>query len=385
MLSSKQAIDDQESIIHSIIEKDSRLNDYIFSLENMLVQKKFKKIRLSRDAGKSWGNWLSIDDVGFIRFIHVFKNASVLICNDTQAFYSTDWKSIKKSNVYDVDGQLYRNDAPFHNFSAYTHDGIRQIIDGKEIICWGTYSNEAHNDGFTPRIWYSSDMGKTIKCAFRFGKSIAQNTSEAYHVRHVHCVNFNAMDKSFWAQTGDAPNESMWLKGTYDHLTDSITWNLIGQGRNYLTASLYFDKEYVYAAWEVSNGGIFRVRYEDILNEKKREMVFSTTPDLANVLIVGRKGDMLLLTTNAGHPYQLKYIYYSPDGKSFYPINVYFPKALNPDYPSIYYGTFGVNSSGKVLAGIRNQSLKLSEWCGLPCIWLDDLVREAGFPNAFRE
>lgn len=381
----EQILEEQNDITQSMIEKDSLLNNFIFSLEDMLVQKNNNRIRLTRDGGKSWGEWISIKNIGFIRFIYVFQNSSLLICNDNKAFYSADWKTFKESNIYDFDGSVFVPQAPFHNFSAYTHDGGgRQIIDGKEIICWGTYSNEGYNSGFIPRIWYSTDFGKTIKCAFKFGETTAKNTNLTYNVRHVHCINFNSKDKSFWAQTGDLPSESTWLKGSYDLLTNGFSWELIGQGRSFLTTGMHFDKDYVYASWDVANGGLFKVRYEDISNERKREMVFSTAPEACHTLTVGKRGDMLITTTNSGHFYQPKHIYYSPDGVSFYPINMYIPTALNNGFPSIYYWTFGVNNNGKILAGIRNQSLKLSQWNNLPGIWLDDLVRHAGFPEAFK-
>lgn len=75
----------------------------------------------------------------------------------------------------------------------------------KEILCWGGYNNE--DKEFKPRLWMTSDSGRTVRCTYKFGDW------GQLKARHVHAVNFNISDCSFWAQTGDFTDQCHWLQG----------------------------------------------------------------------------------------------------------------------------------------------------------------------------
>ena len=92
---------------------------------------------------------------------------------------------------------------------------------------------------------------------------------------------------------------------------------------------------------------------------------------------------MLVMTTKWGGLEKARMLYYSPDRVHFYEILGDRPEDYSQD--ATYGRVFGVNSQGKILAGVWDdtEANPLSEWDGRPSTWLDEMLKNAGFPHAF--
>ncbi len=227
------------------------------SIDGMIVTKEGNILKLSVDNGKTFTKSLDIEEVGVIKHIFLFKNGELLIGNHTKLYYSYDWVKLTESSVVGIDGEPYVP-APYENFSTYSKDINRQIIDGKELLVWGNYSIQSGTQYENINVWYTTDKGKTVKSAFKYGVLVPLNNDDLpLQGRHVHDVNFNPADNTFWVQSGDEDTEenSHWLKGSYNIEDDTWTWKRIISGDYAKTASMVFKGDEVYWAWDVEGGG----------------------------------------------------------------------------------------------------------------------------------
>lgn len=354
---------------------------YMFSSGDILVKYQYEHLYLSQDQGQSYGPGLSIHDLGTITFIHVFENGNLLICDEQQAYYSEDWQTLNESTVLDIDGNpLVPTEKD--NFTLIASFD-RQIVDGVEIKAWGNYSTEPGVEYDNINVWYTADYGKTVKSTIKFGTSGNGPISEL-ETRHVHGVDFNAEDETFWLQTGDHDDEPIVAKGIYDLEKDTWEWDLIGQGQDYKWSNVIFYEGYAYFNLDYSpDGGVMRAEYEDIGDVSKHKRLLTTPNDAVN-MIMGERGDMVVTTTKWGGPDKARMLYYSPDRIHFYDIVGDRPAGFSED--TTYGRVFGANSQGKILAGVWDdtEASPLSDWDGLPSVWLDEMVRNAGFPDAFK-
>lgn len=355
------------------IDSSYLLNRCISLIDKDVIALDASMLFISRDLGKTWKKGPAIEKGQFVRLAYLFEDGTLFYCTDEGCYFSNDYQIVQKSKVYDIDGSIFSPDSPFHCFSAYEHDGFRQIIDGIEILCWGNYNNEAKNIGFIPRIWLTSDKGKTVRCSYRFG-------DDNLKARHVHAVNFNRSDSSFWAQTGDFAGECHWLKGIYDKKNGIIDWSLVRSGIR--TGNMQFYGDWIYASKDSRPGGVFRVKYSDASNATKGELVFQTPNECLSVYM-GMRGDIVAIMTTEGGDYDPRNVYYSQDLEAFYEIAIQVPDSLQSFGYSIFYNSWGVTNNGDLVSGIRTRAKTgLSEWDFSPSIWISDLIRDSGFPMA---
>lgn len=353
----------------SLIESD------IIALDDSLLY-------ISRDLGRSWTQGPRLGDGQIVRMAYLFKDGTLFYCTDDKCFYSNDYVTVKESCVVDVNDEAFIPTSPYHSFSVYEHDAKRVIIEDTEVLCWGNYNNEESiNPGFIPRIWITVDNGKTVKCTFKFGSSLIDK--RAINTRHIHAVNYNKADSSFWASTGDDALYSHWLKGKYNTITKNIDWELVGTGIDYKTGNIQFYDDWIYASRDSHPGGVMRIRYNDAKDMSKKELLFQTPNDCLSVYL-GKKGDIVAIMTTTGGSKNPCNIYYSTDQKTFAEIEVPIPRDLLEYGYSIFYNTWGINEDGYLLTGIRTRGkTPLSQWDTLPCIWLNDIIRDSGYPRAF--
>lgn len=353
----------------------------IASKDNFLVKREGLKISLSRDSGETFNEELDITEVGELKNIYLFQNGELMVSNHTQTFYSEDWETLYESAIYDIDGSPFVPESPTDNFSTFKTNKNRQIVDGQELWCWGNYTQNHNNI----RVWYTIDNGKTIKCCFKFKETIPINDTDPTLCRHVHSVDFNPADNTFWIQTGDEPTtrDSHWIKGTYNLTLDTWEWERIGTGDNYKTSNMVFQGDYIYYAWDISFGGVARVKYDEVNLPEKHELVFATPNDCIGIY-QGERGDMVVFLTNWGGSKRASTLFYSPDLINFYEIQGVLPTEL--DYhDTIYYSHWAVNSNGKLLSGIYAKDvMPLSEWERMPSVWIDDIIKRQGFPDALK-
>ena len=356
-------------------------HNYIFSLGNHLVKREGNVISLSKDNGRTFTESLSVSGLGMIKMIHVFETGELMLCNDTQAFYSYDWQTLNQAQVIGFNGQSHQP-STYDNFSLTTTMN-RQYVGNDEIKCWGNYSNASGTEHVNINVWYTTDKGRTVKSAIKFGTSGGGLLASRY-TRHVHSVDFLEDDGSFWVQTGDHGDEPLVARGYYNPSNDNWTWELIGTGQNFKFGNLQFHNGWAYWTGYVAGGGGMKAPINQIQNVSSHQRLVQTINDAVS-LILGKRGDVAVtnskwpnITTEVAHT-----IYYAPDGVNFTRITGDIPAGANNE--TKYEKVFGVNSQGKVLSGVWVDGQPgWEEWDGLPSVWLDDIIRNAGFPNAFR-
>ncbi len=353
------------------------------SIDGMIVTKKGNTLNLSLDNGKTFTKSLDIKEVGLIKQIFLFEDGELLIGNHTKLYYSYDWVRLTESSVVGIDGEPFVP-TPYENFSTYMRDVNRQIVDGKEMLVWGNYSIQNETQYENINVWYTTDKGKTVKSGFKYGDSVPFNNDDLpLECRHVHDVNFNPNDNTFWVQSGDEDTKenSHWLKGIYDRENDTWDWERVISGDYAKTASMVFRGDEVYWAWDVEGGGVMKSKYEDLGDPSKYTHLLVTENE-ATVVLVGERGD-ILATVWSGPSNIATNLYYAPDGVNFVKIKGEIPPGYDKK-EAFYLGFWGVNNEGKILSGILSNQDDLKNWQFTPSIWLDEVLKDNGYPNAFK-
>lgn len=355
----------------------------IASVDNMLVSYDGSHLLLSEDGGASYRKGLAIPNVGTIKYIHLFGNGNVLFADHQNVYYSRDWETYGVSTVLNEDGTPYSPE-PYDNFSCYKNGTVKKIVEGKEIAVWGNYSTQSSVQ-FTDKIkvWYSDDYGQTVKCCYTF------NTPTTLPTRHIHAVDFNPNDETFWLQTGDEPVDgvdmSHWIKGEYDLSNDHWSWEPFASGLAFKTTNMIFHTDgYVYWSWDKTPGGAVRAPITSMGDESTHELLFETDKD-CHFLIVGKNGDIAIFQTAWGGTEQPRVFYYAPDGINFERIQGVMPLEFEHVEDAQYQTYWPVNNEGKVLAGVQSLSRQnIRDWDRKPSVFIDEILAENGFPNAFK-
>ena len=216
---------------------------------------------------------LNVPGIKMIRHAYIFKSGNILFCDNNNAYYSDDnLSTFHKSNILDIDGKHYIPNK-FGNFFNLVIDG-RQIIEGKEIRVWGNYANYGvWQPGISRseqiQVWYTTDEGKTIKVAYKFG-----NTFPILLARHIHAINMCPWDNTFWVQTGDMSNECHWLQGKYDWEKDTWFWDVKASGDHmsyYKSTGFVFLDDYVFWSDDSSDPkkhGVWKTPYSNLIAKK---------------------------------------------------------------------------------------------------------------------
>lgn len=356
----------------------------IVSIDSIIVGYENNSLLLSVDGGKTYCKRLDITGVNEIDYIHVFKDTyDLLLCTAQKAYYSSDWINLNESTVLGIDRNTF---APttYDNFLITAKMSEIAIIDGQEILCWGNYSTDAATEYLNINIWYTVDKGRTIKSCFKFGMSIPNGQIEPLLARHVHNVNFNPTDNTFWCQTGDEPTTtySHWLKGTYNTATDMWTWILVGSGNHFKTGNMEFYGGYAYVSWDIPNGGVKKCLYSDMGNTANHQQIL-ITPNDCGAILIGKRGDMLALIGKYGGDEIARMLFYSTDGVNFHQIIGEVPETMN-SYGTFYVGYWRPNRQGKILTAYADEKEDPKDWEPIPSVWLDDIIKRAGFPDAFK-
>lgn len=229
-------------------------------------------IRISTDLGKTYNVMPNI--LGDIVHCHFFSDGTIMLCSPTKVYWTDDYLTLNESVVYDHDGSVF---VPTHrHFFAMQNSDKTMHIDGREIFAWGEYTITG-----VPRIWYSTDRGRTIKCAAKFGTTVMDGKTRK--IRHVHRVSYREKDSSFYITTGDhgyEGNENMVLRANYDFDTDEWTWKFYNSGWNYKFGAIFFDDVYAYLLTDYTNPdqqdiqGFYRVLPEHLGDFSKYRAIY---------------------------------------------------------------------------------------------------------------
>ncbi|MHC1719284.1 MAG: hypothetical protein AB9844_01070 [Clostridiaceae bacterium] len=362
------------------IEAISYPSTLIASVDNMLVNYTGGKLILSTDGGATYSKSLAIPDVKIIRYIYLYNNGDVIFADHTKVYYSDDWKSYHESRLLNQDGSVWTPKKANDNFTSTHTNAVRNIVNGIEIAVWGNYSIEdgiQNSDNI--KVWYSPDHGKTVKSCYVF------NTSKTPSARHVHAVDFDPGSNTFWLQTGDDEPTSHWLKGKYNTATDTWSWTRFADGMHFKTTNMVFKGSYVYWSWDTTPGGVVKAPVVTMGDVSTHKVLFITKNDCIKI-IIGPAGDIAAIQTVWGGTEQPRIFYYAPDGVNFVKIVGDMPSEYTDLKDAQYSAIWPINSNGKVLAAVysRDQD-NLLYWDRVPGVFIDDVLRKSGYPNAFKE
>jgi hypothetical protein len=355
----------------------------IASIENVIVEQNGNTLHLSIDGGKTYCKSMIIPAIGVIKHIHIFSDYGLLLCTAQKAYYSTDWEQLTESTVFGIDGNAFVP-TTVDNFTITSKVANQQMLGNTEVLCWGNYSTDVATEYININIWYTVDKGQTIKSCFKFGTSIPYGGSAALAARHVHHIDFNPVDNTFWCQTGDEDTTvySHWLVGAYNTSTDVWTWTLIGSGNAFKTGNMMFYGDYVYVSWDIFGGGIKRCLYSDMGNSANHEQIL-VTPNDCLTFFIGERGDMLVLISKWGGTTLARTMYYSTDLINFHTVIGEMPEEVDA-YDTCYFGFWKPNSNGKILSSMIAASEDAVNFDMKPSVWLDDMLKRAGYPDAFK-
>ncbi|WP_107995766.1 hypothetical protein [Trichococcus paludicola] len=351
----------------------------------MLVAYDGSNLFLSTDGGLSYTKEFSVENIEIIKYIHLFSNGNILFADHLKCYYSHDWMGYYESTLLAQDNSPFVPYSLKDNFSCYKKGSVKQLVGGVEMLVWGNYSTESGSEfnDFT-KVWYTKDFGVTVKKAYNF------NTPTTLKCRHIHNVDFNPSDSSFWIQTGDENDYfgtvmTHWLKGIYDLTTDTWTFIDFASGIAFKSTNMIFKDPYVYFSNDnYPNGGIKRAPIATMGDSAMHTTVL-TTPKSCHYMLIRPSGDIVAFQTRDGGAEMPRTMYYTPDGINFVRIVGSMPYIFDSGANSQYQNYWPINSNGKILAGIQNQDAQnIILWDKTPSVFIDDFIRENGFPNAFK-
>ena len=248
-------------------------------------------LKLSLDEGRTYGVTKVIVGMGnIITRSKIYPNGNIMWADHTKCYYSTDnLATYNESTIMALGGGT---------FTPTTYDNFKQLIYDNEVIIndvlvdiWGNYSIEAGTEYDNINAWYTIDSGITIKSCFKAGVSLSSQAS-----RHIHTLNYNSADSTFWMHTGDGIyNDCYWNKGTYDTATDIWTWQNMKSATQftpYKSLGMIFNSPYALWGSDVAVivpglQGIYKALYTEMLDQSKIVKIFSTLNEICTVLDYG--------------------------------------------------------------------------------------------------
>lgn len=250
-------------------------------------------IRLSTDSGATYPNIIYFEGTENIGMSYIFSNGNIIWATKDKIYLSDDnLTSYSEIIVKDTDNSIWTPTGDGDNFKMISMDNYVDI-DGTEYLVWGNYGNV--NGTNQANVYYTVDGGANIKIAYKFGV-----TSPIRSARHVHAVNLNPNDNSFWVQTGDSDVQCHWMRGTHNLETDVWTWNIIaysGEDGYNKTASMYFTATDIYwgsdCTGDVDKRAIFKCAIADILDEAEYVLVYDNADVLISNLKMNGDGELV--------------------------------------------------------------------------------------------
>lgn len=370
-------------------EKKVQFDTIIHVSENWVYKLVGKTLHISQDYGVSYTQILNFSSkLNEIRFIHRFSNGTLLIGDHTRLAYTTDNTNLTYTDVKNLNGTTYVPAIQFDNFTLVNGSNIQKMNNGtKEVFMWGNYNN-SENDSMSPNcfIWYTEDFGKTVKCIFHFGESIPVNKTDTLYARHVHNVEYNPKDNTFWFCTGDEPMNinANWVQvkpNTSSSTGFDFYW--INTGAPYQVSNLVFVDDWIYASLDTSGGGLVRIKYSEASDPTKFEHLKTGLNDVLFIYVKNNKA--IIVQSRWKGTQEGRRFWYSPniEGSIWHEIYGDMPEGYTG--ASIYCRVYYPNSKGMILSGIQmnfNQGFHLYNFT--PSVWLNDILDKNGFKDAFK-
>lgn len=200
----------------------------------------------------------------------------------------------------------------------------RTTINGVEIMIFGNYANVTGGAAPISVYEWRSDNIDTLKVAYQFGQNLNRrddgttdggttgiilgNADNPLTIDHIHAINYQSSDISWWIQTGDEPAANIGLmKAIYDFDLDTFTVTLernYNYKKRYRSCGIYFYGDSALLVSDVSfaldtaEAGIFKCAYGDLLDyTKHRKVYFNGTEIGTGLLGIMGDGDKVIVTT----------------------------------------------------------------------------------------
>lgn len=361
--------------------------EYVFAtFQNFILKTEtidgVEYIALSSNLGKTW-KYIE-NQIGDIVSYHFFSDNTIMLCSPTAVWYSSNHTSFTKSIVYDVDGSVFIPTQ--HHFFSQQHGNRQMFVGDKEMFVWGEYvMGNPH-----PRIWYTTDFGRTIKCAVKFNQTVMDGIVPI--IRHVHDMVQDRHTDTFYLTTGDGTGtvytENYFFSATYDVATDKFTWKKLGEGPAFKLGKLFFDETYLYFLSDYTSdtglsaeNGLYRVAKKHAADITKYSAIWKVNPaEWGTVapfrLVMDRNGNKVILLDYIGQGI----LFIATDGlnfrKAFLDKSVLLSYVIGENYNGdIYCVTnsrsedMGIEANFKLSGGTYN---------------LTRLLQENGVPNFMR-
>lgn len=313
--------------------------NYVLKLED-------NTLKLSKDCGTTWIE--KENTFGTIAHAHFFGNGTLLLCTWENAYWTSDFVTFTETNIYDENGDAWVcEENGYHFFGQQKTDNV-EVIDGVEMHYWGDYRLSGN-----VRLWYTTDNGHTLKCAFNFGTS--EIDGSVVSARHPHQFIYNKYDGYFYVTTGDHSGVTQihLMRGRYSSQNDSWDWEMVGSGDDFKFGQLLFDENFMYAITDYSNvqnllpKGILKCPM-DKLNTPS---AYTNAWEDVDGQVLSQAGLVSLLIDKDGRKimtidsYQPGYLFVALDGLNFKRVylgqNTQFGiRFTGPNYNGDYYATF---------------------------------------------
>ena len=364
-------------------EEEIMFEDVVWAMDDYMLKYNGDKLHLSENGGRSYTKSMSID-IGTLRVVHVFKDGEVMFGDHQNMYYSHDWENYHQSTVLCIDDKPFI-ETKYDNFTMSKRVNHRVIIKSTEVFCWGNYSMTAGTEYVNINAWYTVDKGQTIKSAYAFRSDRDKLDSDFLYTRHIHNIDVNPADNTFWMQTGDFTTggvpQSHVLKGSYNLEADEWNWKLIGSGDNFKWCNVVFYEGYAYWSWDISPGGVVKSAYNNISDIEKHELIFSTPNDCFEV-VISDSGEMVVFIGMYGGSESPRKFWYSQDMEAFHEIVGWFPNEY--DKRNTFYWTVSqLTNDGRLICGIWvPDEVSFHNWDFRPGQDVVPLIRAQGFPRA---
>lgn len=346
--------------------------EYVFAThQNFVLKTEVKsgveQIAISQDVGKTWTYTPNV--IGDIVSYHFYSDGTIQLCSPTKVWWTSDYVTFNQAMVYDHDGSVF---VPYtHHFFNQQNSDTTMFVGDTEIYVWGEY---VVNNRY-PRIWYSTDLGRTIKCCVKFDTTVMDGIVP--RIRHVHDIAQDKDTETFYLTTGDVEqpthSENYFFSAKYDVATDKFIWKKLGQGYQFKLGKLFFDKVYIYLITDYTaesglsaQNGIYRVAKQHVGDWSKYRNIYKVNPaEWGSVapfrLVMDRHGNKVLLLDWIG---QGK-IWVATEGMDFKKVmlspNILLSYVIGPNYNGDVYcvtnnvpGDMTTNANLKLSGGTYN-------------------------------
>ena len=307
-----------ESIAFSEL-KVGDATDVVYSARNFIIEETERDgrryLRISKDLGNTWKEFENT--YGDLVYFHIFSTGDMLFATMNWCYYvDKELTAISPSQVYDYNGKIFQPIAKEHFFQVGDCKNHIWKIDNSEILVWGDYNSSEWDANYVSRVWYSTDYGKTVKCAINFNET--KIDGKIQRCRHTHGVRFDKFDKVFYVMTGDFTSQCQLIKGIYNPQKDEWSFKRLGSGYNYKFASIYFDKEYAYIVTDYTTktlqSGVLKCKKDSLFDSSKFEYVYKNEENRALLCCeFDMNGNHILMPDGSVDTF----IYYAKDNYDF--------------------------------------------------------------------